>query len=157
MSDFNQAVQSNVAARPPQMPSPAPALTPVPPQMPQPIQTPGDYGLPGNHINPYGGNPVPNADIPANNNNDQLAKVPNLQSNMFKMQRNKSELGRSEWLTYWIHSKPIHFLIDSFEKVLRRCIQSIWSTIKANRTNPGSNYSHGYTTKWVLCASTGSK
>lgn len=94
MSDFNQAVQPNFAAPPPQMPSPAPALTPVPPQMSQSNQTPGDYGLPGNHMNPYG-NPAPNADIPANNNNDQPAKVPNLQSNMFKMQRNKSESGRS--------------------------------------------------------------
>lgn len=92
MSDFNHAVQQPNMSAPPPMPSPAPALTPVAPQIPQSNQMPGDYGLPANHMNPYGGNTAPISDIPTNNNNDQPAKVPNLQSNMFKMQRNKSEL-----------------------------------------------------------------
>lgn len=100
MPNFNQAIQPNLVAPVP-MPvvTPSPALAPSP--MPQIGLPSGDY-----NTNPYGGNSVPTSDVPGNNNNDP-AKVPNLQSNMFKMQRNKSKINfvcsaikRSPMLTF---------------------------------------------------------
>lgn len=74
------------------MPAAAPPGPSAGPTMPPPAATPIDP-IPQSNVHAYG-HPAPHADAAANNNNidqQQAAKVPNLQSNMFKMQRNKSE------------------------------------------------------------------
>lgn len=78
MGDFGKVQQS--APMPGPVSMPPPASTPIDNSLAAPAPNAGGYG-----------NPAPYADVPLVNNGEQPAKVPSLQSNMFKMQRNKSE------------------------------------------------------------------
>lgn len=99
MADLTRSAIPSMPAMPAMS---APVTAPGVPTMPLPATTPVDSNQLQN-ANAYG-LPAPHADASANNNTIDQAKVPSLQSNMFKMQRNKSEspvmlCGYSEILT----------------------------------------------------------
>lgn len=112
------------AFKPPPKMADLPAMTPMSndPNTHRSIPTVDQMNLMPSYGQPSMPMPTPSPHDP-NSNNDvaAAAKVPNLQSNMFKMQRNKSNFTQ-------FHLKNCNLILastilaDSFEKVVRRCV-----------------------------------
>lgn len=97
--------------------------------------------------------PNPVRPLPTSNSSGgEPTKVPNLQSNMFKMQRNRSNYRLPFKLKRFIFSFcHCFFAIFSAQKELCRRIQSVWCTGKTYRTNNGTDSASAInTTEWLL-------
>lgn len=122
MADLTKTAMPAAA---PAMPAVAPAIPAAGPAMPPPATTPMDPNVQLN-ANLYG-HPTPHADGSSNINNidqQQAAKVPNLQSNMFKMQRNKSE---------YHACCPTHFYLNDYHFMFLQLLRNRMWTFSIHR------------------------